>query len=98
VAPRSLAFGRLASGASTSRSFTLTNRNSVALTIQGIESTSADFVAGTACVGVLSPGASCAVTVTFAPAAPAGKVIGQIQIIDNAAKSPQTVRVSGNAM
>jgi hypothetical protein len=98
VAPRSLPFGKLAAGASASRSFTLTNRNSVALTIQAIQSANADFIADTVCVGILEAGTSCAVTVTFAPPAPAGKVTGQIQVIDNAAKSPQTVKVSGNAM
>ncbi|HSR56743.1 MAG TPA: choice-of-anchor D domain-containing protein [Candidatus Binataceae bacterium] len=98
VLPRSIAFGNVAIGATVTKSFTLTNRNPAALTIQEIHSTSADFTPDASCVGPLNAGASCTINVSFSPL-PGGvrSRSGQIQIIDNAARSPQTVRVAGGA-
>jgi hypothetical protein len=95
IAPRALAFGKVAVGVSVQKSFTITNRNAVALTIANITSSSTDFHADTACVGVLNAGASCTANVVFDPVAGALKRTGIIQIFDNAARSPQSVRVSG---
>jgi hypothetical protein len=95
IAPRALAFGKVAAGASVQKSFTITNRNTVALTITSITSNSTDFQPGSACVGVLNAGASCTAKVVFNPAAGAFNRSGVIQILDNAVRSPQGVRVSG---
>lgn len=97
IAPRALSFGAVAVGASLQKSFAITNRNAVALTISTIASTSSDFTASSACVGPLNAGATCEVEVTFAPAAGARVRSGSIQVFDNAAKSPQVVRVLGDA-
>jgi HYDIN/CFA65/VesB family protein len=98
VLPRSIPFGTVAIGGTLTKSFTLTNRNAVGLTIQQIHSTSADFIPDTACVATLNADASCTVNVSFSPSAGGVRArSGQIQIIDNAAQSPQTVRVSGRA-
>jgi len=98
VAPRALSFGAVAVGAAPQKPFSITNHNSVGLTISNIASTSADFVPSMTCMGVLNAGATCQVEVTFSPAAGGTKArSGTIQIFDNAAKSPQIVRVSGSA-
>ena len=95
IAPRSMPFGRVPVGTPVQKSFTITNRNVVAITINSLSSSSTDFQPDTACVGVLSPSASCNAKVVFNPAAGALNRIGVIQIIDNASHSPQSVRVSG---
>jgi hypothetical protein len=96
VSARALAFGTIAVGNSGQKSFMLTNKNSIGLTISGVSSTSSDFTTSSAC-GVLNAGGSCTIEVTFAPAAGARARSGEIQIFDNAAKSPQIVRVTGDA-
>ena len=97
VAPRALSFGKVSIGGSALKPFSITNRNTVGLTISNLASTSPDFVPSAACVGILNPGAACSVEVTFSPAAGGRSRKGSIQIFDNAAKSPQVVRVSGSA-
>ena len=97
VIARVLAFGKVAVGGMLQKSFAVTNRNAVALTITNIASTSSDFAPSPACIGVLNAGATCDIAVTFAPAAGGKARSGSIQIFDNAAKSPQAVRVSGVA-
>jgi hypothetical protein len=97
VAPPALSFGVVKVGASSQKSFAITNKNSVALTISSIVSTGSDFTPSSTCVGVLNAGGTCNVEVTFAPAAGARARRGSIQIYDNAAKSPQLVRVTGTA-
>src|SRR5579872_389730 len=97
IAPRALTFGKVAVGETLQKSFAITNRNAVALTIVNIASTSSDFAPSQSCVGVLNAGATCDVAVNFAPAAGGKARSGSIQIFDNAAKSPQAVRVSGLA-
>jgi hypothetical protein len=69
----------------------------VGLTISNIASTSSGFTPNMSCVGVLNPGASCTVDVTFSPAAGSRARTGTIQVFDNAAKNPQSVHVSGRA-
>ena len=88
-------FGKVAVGVASQKSFTITNRNTVALTITSITSNSTDFQPGSACVGVLDATKACTVNVVFNPASGALKRIGVIQIFDNAVRSPQSVRVSG---
>jgi hypothetical protein len=96
VSARALAFGTIAVGNSGQKSFMLTNKNSIGLTISGVSSTGSDFTTSSTC-GVLNAGGSCTIEVTFAPAAGARARSGEIQIFDNAAKSPQIVRVTGDA-
>ena len=95
ILPRALSFGRVAVNTASLKSFTITNRNTVALTITAVTSNSTDFLPGSSCVGILNAGASCTANVAFDPVAGALKRIGVIQIFDNAARSPQSVRVSG---
>lgn len=97
IAPTSISFGTVAIGNSVQKPFTVTNKNTVGLTISNLVSTSTDFTPATTCLGVLKAGSSCMVEVTFKPAAGGKPRSGSIQIFDNAAKSPQTVKVSGTA-
>ena len=91
-----LSFGTVAVGNTLQKPFTISNKNAVGLTISSIVSTSADFTTSSTC-GVLEAGGSCTVEVTFAPGAGTRARSGEIEIFDNAAKSPQIVRVSGGA-
>ena len=97
IAPTSISFGTVAVGSSLEKSFAITNKNTVGLTISNLVSTSTDFTPATTCVAVLNAGATCTVEVTFKPAAGAKTRSGSIQVFDNAAKSPQTVKLTGSA-
>jgi len=97
IAPTTISFGTVKVGSSLQKPFAITNKNSVGLTIGNILSTSSDFAPSTTCVKILNAGATCMVQVTFKPAAGGRARSGSIQIFDNAAKSPQTVKVSGTA-
>jgi hypothetical protein len=98
MAPGALSFGTVAVGTSLTKTFAITNHNTVGLTISNIVSTSADFTPSSTCIGVLNAGTTCNAGVTFSPAKGAKKPrSGAIQIFDNALKNPQSVRVSGKA-
>jgi hypothetical protein len=97
LAPKSVSFGSVAIGKSAPGSFAITNRNPVALTISNINSTSTEFKPSASCIGILIAGATCNVNVVFTPAAGGKARKASIQILDNAARSPQSVRVSGRA-
>ncbi len=57
---------------------------------------SGSFSMQTTCSGSLNPGSSCTTTVTFKPQT-AGSLLSDLQIVDNAAGSPQIVVLSGTA-
>lgn len=77
---------------------TVTNSGTAALTITQVASTpSPEFTATSNCVGTINPGASCAISVTFAPAA-AGARTGSLTITSNAASSPNAVALTGNGV
>jgi hypothetical protein len=59
-------FGQVMSGQSTQQSLTLTNKGSGVLTVRRITST-APFLSTSSCGGTLAVGASCGVTLTYAP-------------------------------
>ena len=78
---------------------TVTNSGnaSLALTSVGISGTnSGDFAQTNTCGSSLAAGAQCAVRVTFKPTA-SGKRSADLNLVDNAAGSPQTVTLSGTA-
>jgi hypothetical protein len=75
---------------------TLTNTGNAALTISGI-STSANFSQTNTCGPSVAAGASCGISVTFAPTV-TGQRAGTLTIADNAANSPQTVGLSGTGL
>ncbi|MGA8310981.1 MAG: choice-of-anchor D domain-containing protein, partial [Terriglobales bacterium] len=98
ISPASRAFGSVVIGqTSAARTFTITNRETVALPIT-VASTNTEF-AQTGCGSSLAAGASCTASVTFTPAATAtGLQAGQIQVSYTGIGSPQSVSVQGTAV
>jgi hypothetical protein len=82
------------------KSLTLTNTGSGSLTITGLAFAGADpgdfYVASTTCAQPLAPGASCQLTVIFAPSR-AGARAATLVISSNDPAGPQSVGLSGTA-
>jgi hypothetical protein len=92
---RRLGFGKSPVGTPVIKSVTLTNTNGVPLEIGAITSTDPQFVPDSTCANQTLPdGASCPFNVTFTPAAK-GLKHGKLLIDDDAAGSPQKVRMNG---
>ena len=98
--PTSLTFASTAEGTTaTTQSITLQSTGGSALAISGISITGTDassFSETTTCSTTtsLAVGASCNITVAFAPAA-AGSLTASVSVADNASGSPQTVTLTG---
>ncbi len=75
---------------------TLTSTGSAPVAISSI-TVSGQFTETNTCPASLTPGNSCAVTVTFAPTT-TGAQTGTLTITSNAANSPNTVALSGNGL
>jgi hypothetical protein len=92
----SLAYGNWVINTTASKLVTLTNNQTIPLTISSI-SVSGEFTESTKCPlapNVLAPGASCNILVVFAPTT-LGTLSGTLFITDDASSSPQTVALSG---
>ena len=99
VAPGSLTFGsQPMSTVSVPRNVTLTNDGPATLRVSGVQiagSGANDFFVGSStCGGVVASGASCQLTVRFAPSAQ-GARSGSLQILSNDPNSPGSVGLSG---
>jgi subtilase family serine protease len=98
ISANSLGFGLTGIGSTnTAPAFTLTNTGhaALALTAIGITGTNpSSFSEANTCGKSLAVGASCAITVTFKPAA-SGALAAAVSFTDNAAGSPQKVTLSG---
>jgi hypothetical protein len=102
LSPSNLNFGSVTRGSSQTKSETVTNTGTAALTnfswsITGFnanEFTISSTTCGTA-PATLQPGASCILSVTFKPNA-TGTQIANLSLTDNAANSPQSVALSGS--
>ena len=90
----SISFGTI-SVASSARSVTLTNAQSVALTFTSIGVTGPFAIASNTCGASINAGASCTVGVTFTPTA-TGTATGTLTFTDSSPNSPQTVNLSGS--
>ena len=94
LSPNALTFGGQDVGStSPAQKVTLTNSGTEFLTFTNI-ATTGDFAQTSTCSNRLAPGYSCAVTVTFTPAAP-GARHGTLTITDNAVGNPQQIPLSG---
>ena len=97
--PYQLAFGnQLVGDTSPAQAVTLTNNGQKAVSLTSITSQGgnrSDFTVTNNCPPSLAAGLSCTVTVTFRPPQD-GNFSAQINIIDNAAGSPQTVPMTGS--
>lgn len=94
LAPGSLDFGNQATGTtSTARVVTLSNGGTGALAISAVNATGG-FAVSHNCGASLAAGASCALSVTFSPAA-LGTVAGTLSVTSNAVGSPHAATLSG---
>ncbi len=94
LSSNSLNFGNQAVGTtSTAHSITLINNQAIPLTVSNILATG-DFAATNNCGSSVVAGGNCKISVTFTPAK-VGKLTGSLTITDNAASSPQIVKLSG---
>ncbi len=101
LTPGTLAFGNENQGnTSTAQTVTMTNTGTTPLNNISIATQeSGNFTQTNTCGTSLAAGASCAITVTFAPGANSVGVIQEkLEIADSAPDSPQTVTVSGTAV
>jgi hypothetical protein len=98
LAPASLSFpGQAVKSTSTAQIVTLTNGGTSALSITSMTVTGAaasEFAATSACGSSVAVGASCTISVTFAPTS-SGNQSAALTITDNAANSPQSFALSG---
>jgi hypothetical protein len=102
VFPNSIAFGNEAVGKKIKpHSITIANPSGTPMGISSIKiagTDPGDFAQTNSCPvspGTLSAGATCAITVTFTPAA-SGKRSGKIEVTDTAPGSPQSITLTGN--
>jgi hypothetical protein len=98
LVPNAVNFGAQIPGVtSTGETVTLTNIGRSALTITSVSiggPQSKDFAQSNTCGASVDAGASCAIVITFTPAA-TGAAQATLDITDNAATSPQSVALSG---
>ncbi len=95
--PTTYNFGTVAPGSSSAaNTFTLSNTQQTALSISSISSSSSDFTATNTCGTSLASGASCTVSVKFAPAT-AGSKSATLSVVSNDTGSPHTAALSGTA-
>ncbi|MBV9300580.1 MAG: VCBS repeat-containing protein [Acidobacteriaceae bacterium] len=101
ISPGSLAFGNQNIAATSgAQSVTLTNTggSSLAITTIGITGAQAsDFIQSNNCGSSLGAGASCTISVSFAPIA-GGARSASLTFADSAANSPQTVALNGTGV
>jgi len=94
LSAESVSFGSLAFGTTSgARTVTLSNVGQAALGIQSIEA-QGDFAQTNDCGASVAEGASCTLTIVFAPTV-LGPRAGTITLADNASGSPRTVTLSG---
>jgi hypothetical protein len=95
IYPPTLNFGNQAVGTSSGPlTMTVSNPGVVPVTITGVKP-GGDYTQTSSCVTTLDAGSSCAISVTFTPAAP-GTRAGTISLNDNALGGSQTMGLTGN--
>ena len=95
LSPSSLTFGSQPLGSTSSQTLTLSNPGTSSLTIGSLQS-SGTFAQANTCGSSLAVGASCTITVTFAPTA-VGSQTGSLVVATNAVSSP-TDMLSGTGV
>ncbi len=96
VSPSTLNFGTVAVGSTSApKTVTVTNHEGVSLNFSRIAVSAGFAVSSDTCSPSIAAGATCTVGVTFSPVAK-GAGSGTLTITDDAAGSPQTVRLTGS--
>ncbi len=94
VSPASLSFASQNTGSTSgAQTVTLTNSGTAALSMTSVAA-STNFAETNTCGSSVAAGASCTISVTFAPTA-GGSLTGTITITDSAPSSPQSVALTG---
>ena len=93
--PASLSFTNVAVGAKKAETVTVKNSSASSVKITGV-SASGDYSAS-GCVVTLSSGASCTLTVTFAPST-SGSLEGAIALANNTSVNPEVLNAAGTAI
>jgi len=100
LTPSTASFTAISGSTSAPQKFTLANAGKAALTIQSISLEGANApefsIASKTCGGSLAAGASCTISVTFAPVG-TGSATAALSVSDNASGSPQTSSLTGTA-
>jgi hypothetical protein len=97
LSTKNLNFGNQALGTkSPAHSVTLTNNQAIPLSISSITATG-DFAEKNNCGSTVVAGGSCKLSITFMPTILGGRT-GSITIIDDAASSPQVIKLSGTGI
>jgi Abnormal spindle-like microcephaly-assoc'd, ASPM-SPD-2-Hydin/Beta-propeller repeat len=97
VSPGTIDFGNQSVGMpSPAQTVTLTNTGGQAISFSSVAASS-QFSESDTCSGMLAPSASCKVILIFTPSA-AGPQTGTLNLTDDAASSPQTVRLTGTGV
>ncbi len=98
LVPSTLGFGNVPQGtSSTARNLTLTNNQSVALTISSISTNNPDYTQTNTCGSSLAAKGHCTISVTFTPSI-IGTDNGTLSVADNASNSPQTSSLTGKGI
>jgi hypothetical protein len=101
LSPSTLSFGnQTTGGSSAAQVLTLSNPGTAALNITGIAlggANSSAFATTSNCGSTLAAGASCSISMTFAPTA-AGSFTATLSVADNAGSSPQAAALSGTGV
>jgi hypothetical protein len=95
--PKSLNFGTVSVGHSSTKTVTLTNTGTTALDITSVSSTGpnkSNYVPSSACPSSLAPGGDCIISVTFTPSA-TGTRSANLTVVDNAEVGTQNVPLTG---
>jgi hypothetical protein len=98
ISPASLSFGNVATNTSVLKTFTLTNTGDALLTFSsaGFAGTSAYSQDSSTCAATPAAGATCSVTVRYAPTA-GGEALESFNLVSDAPNSPATVALSSVA-
>lgn len=101
LAPTSLTYGsQLVGTTSLVQMVTLTNPGNVAINVNEIEvggPNSSEFAESNTCGRTLAAGASCIISVTFAPSS-RGSRTAKVSVFDDASNSPQTIGLAGTGI
>jgi hypothetical protein len=97
VSPAALNFGnQLVGSTSGSQSATITNAIQVSVTLS-INKASGDFAENNNCPATLTAGATCTITITFAPTAVGGRT-GSVAIMDSGSPSSLSISLAGTGV
>lgn len=94
LTPAPASFGSVVVGSTATLNITLINTGNAFMVLSGISVSGSFFTQASACPTSLAPGASCSITVSYAPTA-TGPSSGQLSVQSNAASTPHVVALDG---